>query len=363
MSEPRIDEIVRELRETAPPAPPHLSERVRALPEPAPRRRIRVRFRPALAVAVGAAVALAVGAAALNGLTGGSGTEPQAVERGAPAGSVGMYSGTPRPEPGSPEPGVRLGAGELRATLPAQDAQKRSARGVAVPPADRLQDYDAVLRLRVADSDDLSGAMQKAIRDTRRLGGYIVSARYSQAEQGDASLVVRVPIDSVQDALVRFSGLGTILSQQISLQDLQPQADRLAKSIAARQDRIAELVAKRDRAGLTAAERAELTSLRAQLERLTRRRAAVLHEGTFAQVSLALTTRKAAEKKQDESPGAFRTFLDDTGAIFTSEAIALLYALVVVGPFALLAALAFLGERARRRRANNDLLDRVGQTG
>ncbi|HET7856343.1 MAG TPA: DUF4349 domain-containing protein [Gaiellaceae bacterium] len=356
MSEPRIDVIVRELRETAPRAPEHLRERVRALPEPAPRRRMQFRFRPALAAAVAGAVAIAVGAAALDGLTGSSGTpEHQAVERRALAPALERKG--PRREPAIPQ------AKEFRSAFTAQDAQRRAAGGGAIPPSSRLQDYDAVLRLRVGDSDDLSSAMQRAIRETRRLGGYIVTARYAQAAQGDASLVVRVPIGNVQDALVRFSSLGTILSQQISLQDLQPQADRLAKAIAARHDRIAELVAKRDRSGLTEAERAELAAQRAELERLTRRRAAVLHEGRYAQVSLGLTTRKAAEKKQDESPGAFRTFLDDTGAIFTKEAIVLLYALVIVGPFALLAALALLGERARRRRANDHLLERVGQTG
>lgn len=356
MSEPRIDVIVRELRETAPPAPPHLRERVRALPEPAPRRTFRFRLRPALAAAAATAVALGIGAALVNGLTGGSTPSRERESLGSELGEARSPSGSFKAYPGSKEPQ------ELAPSL----RYRRGALGTGSsvqPSRTRLQDYDAVLRLRVGDGDDLSGAMQKAIRDTRGLGGYIVSARYSQAAQGDASLIVRVPIGRVQDALVRFSGLGTIVSQQISLQDLRPQADRLAKAIAARQDRIAELIAKRDRLGLTGAERAELAAQRAELGRLTRQRAAVLHEGTYAQVSLGLTTRKAAEKNQDESPGAFRTFLDDTGAIFTKEAIALLYALVVVGPFALLAALALLGERARRRRANNDLLERVGQTG
>jgi Domain of unknown function (DUF4349) len=344
MSEPRIDEIVRELRETAPPAPQHLRERVRALPEPAPRRRMRIGWRPALAAAVAGAVALALGAAALDGLTGDSGgSERSAVQRDAPA--------------------AKAQAARDRGALLSGIESARRARQGAITPSSRLQDYDAVLRLRVRDSDDLSSAMQRAIRDTRRLGGYIVSARYAQAAQSDGSLVVRVPIGSVQDAIASLSNLGTILEQRISLQDLQPQADRLDKAISVRRDRIAELVAKREREGLSAAERAELVAQRAELERLTRSRAAVLREGRFAQVSLGLTTRKAAEKKDDASPGAFRTFLDDTGAIFTKEAIVLLYALVIVGPFALLAALALLGERARRRRANDDLLERVGQTG
>jgi len=42
------------------------------------------------------------------------------------------------------------------------------------------------------------------------------------------------------------------------------------------------------------------------------------------------------------------------------EAIIVLYALVVAGPFVLLAALALLAERTRRRRADSRLLQEAG---
>jgi len=42
------------------------------------------------------------------------------------------------------------------------------------------------------------------------------------------------------------------------------------------------------------------------------------------------------------------------------EAIAVLYALVIAGPFLILAALALLAERARRRRADHRLLGETG---
>lgn len=340
MSEPRIDEIVRELRATAPPAPQELRGRVRALPEPAPRRAFRVRFRPALAAAAAAAVALGVGAAVVNGLTGGSGSqERQAVE-----------------QHGEPfQPSARLP--EDRAVL---QARLRAASG-AVPPSSRLQKYEANLRLRVRGGDALSDAMKQAIRHTRRLGGYVVSARYAQGAEGDASLVVRVPIARVQDALARFTNLGTIVSQRISLRDLQRVLDRQTNVIADRRSRIAELEAKERRSGLTPSERAELRGARRALRRLERSRTALVREGSFATVSLGLTTRKATAKK--EQPGAFDSFLDDAGNIFGKEAIAVLYALVVAGPFALLIALALLGERARRRRANHILLERAGPGG
>ena len=68
--------------------------------------------------------------------------------------------------------------------------------------------------------------------------------------------------------------------------------------------------------------------------------------------------RKAAAKTVE--PGRFDNFLGDAGEILGKEAIAVLYALVIAGPFILLAALAILGERARRRRADHRLLEETG---
>jgi uncharacterized protein DUF4349 len=345
MSEPRIDEIGRELRATAPPAPQNVRERIRALPEPAPRRSFRIGLRPALAGAAALAVALGIGAGVVNGLAGGSGSpRRQAASESKPAAR-------------HVEPVTTF----ERARAP--KAVSGALRDATVPPSARLQNYHARLRLRVEDRDDLSDAMKRAVLETRRLGGYVVSAQYAQAAQGDGSLVVRVPIGRVQDAIASFSSLGTILEQRISLQDIQPQADRLAKSIAAKTRRIAELGAKQRRVGLTPTEQAELAAAKADLTNLMQRRAAVVRQGAFARVAVGLTTRKAATPTKKDEPGAFGSFLDDAGDIFALEAIAVLYALVVVGPFALLAAFALLGERARRRRANHALLERAGPTG
>jgi len=71
-----------------------------------------------------------------------------------------------------------------------------------------------------------------------------------------------------------------------------------------------------------------------------------------------LTTRKAAT--QHVEPGRFDQFWDDAGDILGKEAIAVLYALVIAGPFLILAALALLAERARRRRADQRLLGETG---
>ena len=191
------------------------------------------------------------------------------------------------------------------------------------------------MRLRV---DDLSGATQKAVRETRKLGGYVAAANYSTGESiGDSRLDLRVPAQNVQKAIASFTELGTILAQRISVADLQAGLDRLDARIA-----------KARRAGDKRA-----------LKRLERSRVALVREGTYAKVSLQLTTSQAGGKTAGARP--VRAASGVTRATFWGKKlIAVLYALVIVGPFAILAALAFFAERARRRRADHRLLEETG---
>ena len=219
-----------------------------------------------------------------------------------------------------------------------------------------FQDYDASMRLRVQDAAALDRATKRAMRDTRALGGFVASIDFGTRpeDQGDASLVLRVPVPKVQEAVARYTELGTIVSQQVKINDLQPQADRLSKSATELRRRIAELVAKSRRSGLTVDERIQLENARRDLQSITGRRSRLVREASYATVALELTTAKAAEKQ--EAPGAFRTFWDDASKILGTELIWLLYALVVAGPFLLLALLALFAERNRRRRSADSLL-------
>jgi hypothetical protein len=311
-----------ELREAAPPAPDRLREVVRALPTAESRR--TPRFRPALAAAAAIAVAVGLGAAVIGGVTNsgnGTGTRTSA-ERGLAF------------EPNSSAHGA---AGQA-AKLPASKADQFQDRSIILAPSltakSRLQRQDVAMSLRVKD---LSGATQSAVRTTRRLGGFVAGADYStNTDAGDSRLTLRVPVANLQKAIASFTGLGTIISQHISVADLQVGVDRLDKRIA--------------------------TARRAGHERkaaqLLRRRAALVREGTYAKVSLQLTTTKPAAKHV--APTRFDRFWDNTKDILGKELIAVLYALVLAGPFLLLAALAILGERARRRRADHRLLEEAG---
>jgi Domain of unknown function (DUF4349) len=343
LGDPRFQEIVNELREKAPPAPEGLRERVGATARSESARTVGGRWnlglRRGLALAAACTVAVGVGAALVNGLTGSGEPGQRAVSKELSS------SGNAR----------TLKAGRAWTRAKALDAA--GAPSGTLPPARRrLQDYDARMRLRVKDAASLDRATKRAMRDTRSLGGFVASIDFGTRpeEQGDASLVLRVPVARVQEAVARYTELGTIVSQQVKINDLQPQADRLTQRATELRRRIAKLVAKSRKSGLTVDERIQLENARRDLQSVTGHRSRLVREASYATVTLELTTDKAAEKR--EEPGAFRTFWDDASKILGTELIGLLYALVVAGPFVLLAILALIAERSRRRRANDSLL-------
>jgi hypothetical protein len=332
MSEASFDMVLQELRDTAPSAPERLRDHVAALP--AARSRRSLRLRPALAVAIALVLSVGLGAAIIGGITG---SEPKksVVVRLAPAQQA---------QPSTPESPFKAQRDVRRAPF---------ELGLTLGSSSRLQRQDVSMRLRV---ENLSRATQSAVRHTLRLGGYVASANYGTNEaRGDSLLQLRVPVANVQKAIARFTDLGTIQAQRISVVDLQAGVDRINRRLAAQLNVIETLEAKSE---LTAAERARLEAARRTVRQLARGRTSLERQGAYARFSLQLTTQKAAEK--EEAPGRFDKFWGDAGDILGKEAIGVLYALVIVGPFAILAALALFGERARRRRADHRLLEETG---
>jgi hypothetical protein len=324
MSEARFETVLQELRDTAPRAPERLRNLVSALPAAQPRRSLRLR--PALSAAVGLAIAVGLGAAIIGGATG-------PTKNAADFDRARALRANPSPTTKSRE-GAATDSGGLF----------RSALAPTLTAKSRLQQQQVSMRLRV---EDLSRATQTAVRQTRRLGGYVAAADYSTGEaRGESRLDLRVPAQNVQKAIAGFTELGTILAQRIRVADLQVGLDRLEARIAAKQKLIDTLTGDR------------LEKERRALRRLERSRVALVREGTYAKVSLQLTTTKPAAKQQE--PGRFDRFWGDAGDILGKEAIAVLYALVIVGPFVILALLALFAERIRRRRADHRLLEETG---
>ncbi len=108
-----------------------------------------------------------------------------------------------------------------------------------------------------------------------------------------------MPVGRLQQAIARFNDLGTLLSQHIVVDDLQAPLDRTEARIAALRKVIAELEAK---SSLTPAEQFKLDRAKRTVLRLTQTATRLVREGTFARISLQLTTRKAAAKQRGARP-------------------------------------------------------------
>jgi hypothetical protein len=337
--------LQQELRAARPAAPAELRERVRLVVAEEPARRPsfvqRLSPRRFLLVAAPATLVVAVAAAGVIGLTRSGSPDEIAVS--------GAEPGVAQPESDS---AGSLESGRAFTTPPAGGAD------AIAPDPGRLQRIDAELSLRVEDVEELSGATQEAMRIARSLGGHVASVSYDATPggSGSAQLALRVPTARVQNAIVQLSALGTILGQRFGIQDLQGTVDELARQITEAEQRVLQLQRQLDAPNLTDDERAslriQLDEARRVLAELRRQRDGTRAEGRFATISLGLTTEEVTS-----APGTEDGALDRIVDILRWEGLAVLFALVVVGPFLLLGLLVWLTLRLRRRRAETRLLE------
>jgi hypothetical protein len=365
-NEQRLARLIYELQAARPTAPQRLRDRVEALAATEGARRPtlleRLTLRRALLVLAPAVVVVSVGAAAIQGIV--SATSPADDVRTANRESV---SATARQVPDDQRALElqRRATTQPLATNPAVQPSSPTAENRSFPPTSprRTQDYYADLRVRVAGLDDLSERTKEALRLTQRYGGYVVSTSYRnpRAGEGDAALELRIPIGRVQEALVAFSELGTILRQNVTIRDLQGQIDRRTRDIRRLRDRIAALRASLLDPNLTDEQRSrietQLAQARSRLATVEQERRVLARQGRFAKVSLALTTQEPAAR--EEAPGRIERAVDDAGSVLAKEVAFGLYALIVASPFLLLLGLALAGARAGRRRADQRLLERA----
>jgi Domain of unknown function (DUF4349) len=344
-------ELALELRAARPVASSELRARVLAVAAgEAPRRRRESslpQFRRFAFFAVPAALAALIGIAVVHGIV-----NPRS---NAVSPRTGAASSAPAPQP----PVVAVGPGE-RDIAPVDPGASygrppTALRAAPIPnTASRLQRYGATLRVQVKNRDELSDATKRAMRVARLLGGYVAEVRYSAPRSGvgSAAIVVRVPVDRVQDAIQEYAGLGTLLAQRVSITDVTKQMQELAKEIA----RLRRMIAQLEAGGLTPDERPTLQAVKARLHFLTKLEAARARRAQLAKISLALITkRKAAAAPASR----FHRTMSDAGSVLVREAEILVYALIVAGPLLLLGAAAMGAAHAGRRRRDAQLLKRT----
>ncbi len=339
--------LERDLRAARPVAPAALRERVRTIAAQEPEREPflrRLSLRRFVLVATPATVVVALVTAGVIVLT-----------RPETSGETAAVGGEPaRTSPATLESSTRDAA-------PAQEDEESAtppSAGALPPTQGRLQRYDAQLQLQVDGIDELSRATQQAMRITRSLGGSVSSVSYDAPSQGvgSAQLTLRVPVERVQSAIVQLSGLGTILGQRYGIEDLQPAADDLTKQIEQTQARIAQLQESLRNPNRTAAERAvlqaRLSDARRQLRDLRAALTSTRAEARFATIQLGLTTEEILPTPVEDDEGA----LDGVVDVLRWEALALLYVLVVAGPFVVVGVAVWFLLRLRRRREEARLL-------
>ena len=330
-------DLIYELRASRPSAPSELRARVREIAAEQPARAAwaswRFPVRRAAFVAVPAAAALAFASAGVVGLS--RSDSQQYAGRDAQTEKTMLESAT-------------VPSGSLAPSQGAADA----ATG------NRAQRVSATLTVEVSDSDAVSQAAQDALDLTRSLGGYVVSSSVATGEEGSASITVRVPVDKVQDAITGLSGLGRIVSQQVTIDDLQQTLDELERQEATVRGQIARIRARLATETLDAQTeavlRAKLQTLRSELAGLRTGIDATNAEARMSTIQLAVVTPGAFGAVAP--PSRIDRTVDEALNVLAWEGVIALGMLIVLAPFALVALAAWVGRRLYRRHEEERLL-------
>jgi hypothetical protein len=312
----------------------------------------RIDVRRSVLVLAPAVVALGVGAAALHGVLSGGAprrSQPlalQADQQGAKARVLRAAHGA--------TPSFSVHAEKTF-------APSVSGRALALPPSTtRLNKYNAWLRVRV-DDGRLAKVTTRAMQIARGYGGYVASVDMNTpGRRGTASLVLRIPVTKVEDAVLSLGKLGEVTAQRVRIQDLQRQANLLQREILKLRTTIAGLEQRLASGSLSPDERLrlqyQLDEARRTLAQKTKARTGTVREGTLATVSMTFFTPQPAVVTPHHQGRLGRT-ASNAGEFLVRELAWLLYALIVVGPIALLASAAVLAVRAARRRSDARLLE------
>jgi hypothetical protein len=365
---------VSELRASPPVAPERLRQRVL---EGAPATRApRSRKRRLVLVVVPAAVVLAVGAALVHGFVS-SGSKNQTYAGLAPSvrqnPRVSHQADKQLRGPGTTTPAAatadREGVPKQTQSLYKLDQNTAVASGSALLagspssverslsiPKNRLVHAVASLQVGVKGKD-LSAKTNDASQIAGSFGGYAQSVRYQHSRNGygNAVLDLRVPVQNAEKAIAKLVGLGTLLSQQVSTQDLQAKVAHQTSAIGSLRRAVAVYEKALESTTLSATERVaiqiKLNNARHALAQLRHARNATQALGATADISLLLTTQNhAIVPAHHHGSTRIGRLLGSAAHFLALEGIIVLYALIVLAPFLLLGALGWWILRERRRR-------------
>ena len=326
-------DLVAELRGSRPAAPAEVRERVRLIAASAPAApRSRFTLRRALVVALPVAAALAAAIVV---------TRPSHHTTSATAVTADQARVQSAPSAKGFAPSATLHG----SVAPEAGAATRLA---PQPATGRAQRYGAWLALRVRTPEGVSDGVKRALRIASSLGGYPTSVHASsKSAAASADLTLKVPRANVQIAIERLSGLGTITSEQVDVQDVQAGLNATDRALARLQKRLAILRAQKQ----TPLVAQQIASITTQVERIQRARAATLRAVHYATINLHLQTKQAAAPAKHENGP-----LHGLGVLFRWIGIGAVYAFALGAPLVLLVVLGWLVVRTLRRRREDALL-------
>src|SRR6266545_4698713 len=337
--EREFEELVRRLRALPTAAPDAVRERVRALGEPAQQPQLwdrlrAVPWRRSLLILAPVCVLGLVTAAVVHGVLNSGSNRRTEVAAGR-----------------SGQQGQALRDKSNRRALPS---------GVA-PNPNRYQDYEAWMRVRVKDLDSLTERTNEAMQVVRSYGGYVASVEQSTSagQPGQADLVLRVPVAHVEDALMRLSGLGTVVERHLSIRDLEQVVQQQRQRILQLKIFIAratEALKGSLPADVRLRLQLQLEEARRSLSRTTNANKATLREASMSRISLTFTTQKAVGATKTGGTGRVERAARDAASFLAAAGAVLLFLLIVLSPLILLAIAGFFGTRAYRRREERRLL-------
>lgn len=297
----------------------------------------------------------AVGANGATGLTGPTG----------PTGAAGRTGPTFGPDHTFATGSSTKSLAHLEATLnAAAAAQSAVPQASFVIPKGRLIHADANIQVVVPDCSALTTATNKATAIVTKLGGYAQSVQYraSQHCSGSAYLILHVPLGKTETAITRLGGLGELVSQSVSTQDLQQTYRKQTTKLGQLQQRIAGYEQALASGTLTSSQRAEtefrLAQAKRELTGTQKNRIQTVKAGTTSAIRLLLTTKRDATAvvSGPHKTGRLGQMLHNMVVFLGVEGIIVLYILLIAGPILLVGGLIWWFTSGRRRRDEKELL-------
>ena len=350
--EREFGELVRDLRALPTAAPASARERVRTLGEPERPRTLHdllltFSSRRSLLVLAPVCVLALVSAAVIHGVINSGGDSKQT--------AVAVHKADAQVQLGAP-------GGEGTATTPwGAVTGAPVAPSLPSPAPGRYQDYEASLTVRVKNVETLHNRTAEATRLARTYGGYVASVDEATngAGLGRSDLVLRIPVNRVEDAYFRLAQLGTVTEQHLSIRDLDQVVQTQRRRIVQLKVQIARIGETLKSSSLPADVRLRLElqrdAAKQELAQVTGSNKATLREASLSRISLTLTSQKAAAATKGGMSRIERA-ARDAGSFLAGAGAVLVFVLIIVSPLIVLAMAWILGTRAYRRREERRLL-------